>query len=166
MAYTKSQLLENLPQIGKVEWIGIRAERRANVESVNEIQVDVDGGLSGDHYSKNGGKRQITLMQAEHIEAVEKMLDRTVDPGSLRRNIVISGINILAFADRKFSLGEVVLEMTGQCFPCSRMEENIGPGAYNAMRGHGGITAMVIKGGTLRVGDEVRLYNEPEVVEA
>ncbi|WP_233752669.1 MOSC domain-containing protein [Flavilitoribacter nigricans] len=157
--------MESLPQVGKVEWIGIRAERRADVEPVSEITVDVEAGLSGDHYSRNGGKRQITLVQAEHIEAVEKMLARSVDPGALRRNIVISGINILAFTDRKFTLGEVVLEMTGLCYPCSRIEENVGPGAYNAMRGHGGITAKVIKGGTLRVGDEVRLYQEPEAVE-
>jgi MOSC domain-containing protein YiiM len=166
MAYTKSQLLESLPQTGSVEWIGIRAERRGEMTSVSEINVDVEAGLSGDHYSKDGGKRQITLMQAEHIEAVEKMLDRSLDPGALRRNIVVSGINLLAFTDRKFYLGEVLLEMTGHCYPCSRMEENIGPGGYNAMRGHGGITAQVIEGGRLRVGDEVRLYTEPEAVEA
>lgn len=160
MAYTKSQLLESLPQVGKVEWIGIRAERRAEVQSVATVEVDVDGGLSGDHYSKNGGKRQVTLVQAEHIEGVEKMLGVKVDPAELRRNIVISGVNLLAFADRKFSLGEVVLEMTGHCYPCSRLEENIGPGAYNAMRGHGGITAKVIRGGTLKVGDDVRLFSE------
>lgn len=166
MAYTKSQLLDSLPQVGKVEWIGIRAERRGVVEPVQEIEVDVEGGLFGDHYSKNGGNRQITLIQSEHIEAMEKMLSCQVDPGALRRNIVISGINLLAFTDRKFSMGEVVLEMTGHCYPCSRIEENVGPGAYNAMRGHGGITARVIRGGKLRVGDEVRLYHEPEPVEA
>lgn len=166
MAFTKSQLLDSLPQIGRVEWIGIRGERRGQMESVASIEVDVDAGLSGDHYSRNGGDRQVTLIQSEHIEAMEKMLTLEVDPGVLRRNIVISGINLLAFTDRKFSLGEVVLEMTGRCHPCSRIEENIGPGAYNAMRGHGGITAKVIRGGSLQVGDEVRLYHEPEVAEA
>lgn len=166
MSFTKSELLDSLPQTGKVEWIGIRAERRADMESFSQINVDVEKGLSGDHYSRNGGRRQVTLIQAEHIEAVEKMVGRSVDPASLRRNIVISGINLLAFADRKFRLGDIVLEMTGLCHPCSRLEENIGPGGYNAMRGHGGITAKVIEGGILKVGDEVRLYTEPETVPA
>lgn len=165
MAYTKSELLDSLPQVGKVKWIGIRAERRGKMEAIDAIQVDVEAGLSGDHYSKNGGKRQVTLIQAEHIEAVEKMLDRVVAPGDLRRNIVISGVNLLAFTDRRFAVGEVVLEMTGHCYPCSRLEENIGPGGYNAMRGHGGITAQVIKGGMLKVGDEVRLHLQPETAE-
>jgi MOSC domain-containing protein YiiM len=160
MSYTKAELLGSMPQTGKVEWIGIRAERRAPVEAVQEIQVDTDLGLTGDHYSKNGGRRQVSLIQAEHVEAVEKMLNTAIDPAWLRRNIVVSGVNLLAFADRQFQLGDVILEMTGHCHPCSRLEENLGPGGYNAMRGHGGITARVIRGGTLRVGDEVRLVAE------
>ena len=74
----------------------------------------------------------------------------SVDPGLTRRNIVVRGINLLAMKDKQFQIGEVVLEMTGLCHPCSRMEENLGPGGFNAMRGHGGITARVIKGGKVR----------------
>lgn len=167
MSYTKSELLNSLPQAGRVEWIGLRAERRAQVQSVDAVEVTVDGGLAGDHYSRNGGRRQVTLIQAEHLQAVAEMLQRPVDAAPLRRNIVVSGINLLAFTDRQFQLGEVVLQMTGICHPCSRMEENLGPGGYNAMRGHGGITAQVIKGGTLRVGDEVRLHvTQTETTEA
>ena len=80
-----------------------------------------------------------------------------VHPGELRRNLVISGINLLAFSERQFQIGEVILEMTGKCHPCSRMEENLGAGGYNAMRGHGGITTKVIKGGKIKTGDEIYL---------
>jgi MOSC domain-containing protein YiiM len=80
-----------------------------------------------------------------------------IDPELTRRNIVVSGINLLAFADQQFQIGEAVLEMTGHCHPCTRMEENLGEGGYNAMRGHGGITCRVVTGGTIKLGDEVKL---------
>lgn len=77
-----------------------------------------------------------------------------VRPEQLRRNIVVSGINLLALKNQSFQLGEAVLESTGPCHPCSRMEEALGAGGYNAMRGHGGITARVISPGNVQVGDK------------
>jgi MOSC domain-containing protein YiiM len=113
-------------------------------------------GLSGDHYS-GSGKREVTLIQAEHLQAVSSILKKEIDPALTRRNIVVSGVNLLAFNGMQFQIGDAVLEMTGPCEPCSRMEENFGPGGYNAMRGHGGITAKIIRGGKIRIGDAVKL---------
>ena len=156
------KLLNTLPQVGRVDWIGIRPEKRTSVEVVPQINVDEAAGLVGDHYRGKSGKRHVTLIQAEHLEAVAKMLHLpAVDPGQLRRNLVVSGINLLALKDRQVRVGEqVILEMTGYCHPCSRMEENLGSGGYNAMRGHGGMTARVIQGGEIRVGDAVELLHD------
>ena len=150
------KLLNTLPQIGKVEWIGLRSVKRKDLDIVEEVEASTETGLIGDRYSGKNGKRQVTLIQKEHLTAVGLMLNQeAIDPNLLRRNIVVSGMNLLALKDKQFQIGDAVLEMTGLCHPCSRMEENLGAGGYNAMRGHGGITARVVKSGRIKKGDSL-----------
>jgi MOSC domain-containing protein YiiM len=153
-----AKLMAQFPRAGKLEWIGIRAARRAPVAALSEVEAIAGYGLTGDHYaSKTNGKRQITLIQAEHLEAVAKILGKPeVGAGGMRRNLLVSGINLYALRNRKFRIGAVLLEGSGPCDPCSRMEEVLGAGGYNAMRGHGGITARILEGGTLRIGESVQ----------
>jgi MOSC domain-containing protein YiiM len=155
---TVPELLASLPQTGRLEWIGVAPARRAAIVPVREATVRVGTGLEGDHHSSSGrGKRHVTLIQWEHLSAIASLLGcDAVGPELLRRNLAVSGLNLLALKDRRFRVGEVLLEGTGQCHPCSRMEETFGPGGYNAVRGHGGITARVLEGGVIRVGDAVR----------
>ena len=157
---TVQELFGILPQVGRLEWIGRRSARLGEITIVDEAVLVTDRGLEGDHKvaGRAGTKRQVTLIQHEHLIAVAGMLHRDqVPPKLTRRNLVVSGINLLALKGKQFRVGEALLEFSGPCEPCSRMEANLGPGGFNAMRGHGGITAKVIEGGTVRVGDEVRL---------
>jgi len=152
---TIKQLIANLPQQGKVEWIGIRSERRKDVTVVDGVKV-LEKGLEGDHYAGSSGNRSVTLIQQEHIITMASLLHKKeIDPADLRRNIVISGINLLALKEKEFEIGTAILKMTGLCHPCSRMEENFGDGGYNAVRGHGGINASVIKPGIIKIGDKI-----------
>ena len=73
----------------------------------------------------------------------------------------VSGIALTALNGCRFRLGDVVLEGTGPCDPCSRMEEALGFGGQTAMRGHGGLCAVVITGGTFRIGDPVTFESAP-----
>lgn len=140
---------------GRVLWIGVRPARRKPPLSLESVRAEVETGLEGDRY-ESGGKRQITLIGAEDVAAIASFLGReSVDPRLLRRNLVTGGINLLALKHKRFRLGAAVLEYTGECHPCSRMEEALGVGGYNAVRGHGGITARVLSGGMIRIGDEV-----------
>ena len=156
---TIKDLKEFVPQVGRLEWIGMAQERMAEVVSHESAHVQVGTGLEGEHHSRSGrGKRQVTMIQAEHLPVVAALLGRdAVGPEELRRNLVISGINLQALKKTRFTIGEVEFEGTGDCHPCSRMEHNLGDGGYAAMRGHGGITTKVLKPGTIHIGDEVRI---------
>lgn len=156
---TMKTLFDLLPQVGRLEWIGLRSTRLGVIAIVDEAVLVVERGLQGDHKvtGRAGTKRQVTLVQHEHLIAVAGMLHRDrVPPEQVRRNLVVSGINLLALKSKQFRIGEALLEFSGPCEPCSRMEDNLGPGGFNAMRGHGGITAKVVEGGVIRLGDEVR----------
>ena len=157
--YTIKELEESMPQTGTVEWIGVRTQRKGLVKELTEVEAVEDQGLIEDHYSgKPGSKRQVTLIQSEHLPVVATIMKiKAINPALLRRNIVVSGINLLSLRNRRFKVGDVALEGTGDCARCSRMEENLGPGGWNSMRGHGGITTRVVKGGKIRQGDRVSL---------
>ncbi|MCC1491827.1 MOSC domain-containing protein [Cognatishimia sp. F0-27] len=148
-----AELRRSFPGPGRIDWIGVRPERLAPLESVAEGVV-AETGLVGDH--SRAGKRALTLIQAEHLPAIASLIGREVlAPELLRRNIVVSGINLTALREFGIRIGSVVLEITAPCAPCSRMERDLGPGGYNAMRGHGGWCARVEQGGLLRLGDPV-----------
>jgi len=152
-------LFRIIPQKGKVEWIGIRPKKKEELTAVKSIKVHKGTGLLGDHFKRSSSsKRQVTLIQQEHLIAVSSILGKKrIDPKLTRRNIVVSGINLLSLKHHQFRIGSVILETTGICDPCNRMEENLGSGGYNSMRGHGGITATVIEDGEIKLGDRIEL---------
>ena len=161
---TIAELLAIHPQIGRVQWIGASIARRAPVQSLRSTVIEADTGLVEDHHARSGrSKRQVTLIQWEHLAVVASILGRdAVPPALLRRNIAVSGINVSALKDQRFRMGDVLLEGTGYCHPCSRMEEVLGPGGYQAMRGHGGITARVLESGEVTCGDLVQWMAKPK----
>ncbi|HEV2509535.1 MOSC domain-containing protein [Bosea sp. (in: a-proteobacteria)] len=151
-----SELLNAPIRPGRVVWIGLRPARRAAMTSVETATASAAEGLVGDRYNGRSGSRQITLIQREHLAAIASHLGlERIDPDQLRRNIVVERINLAALKDHRFRLGTAILAWTGECHPCSRMEEAFGPGGYNAVRGHGGITARVIESGTIALGDKL-----------
>lgn len=154
-----SALLAAPMQSGCVTWIGVRPERGAPLISLESVMAETGKGLAGDRYkTKSNGARQVTLVEAESLTAIAGYLRRAeVEPALLRRNIVVHGINLLALKNKRFRVGDAVLEYSGECHPCSRMEENLGMGGYNAVRGHGGITARVLVSGTIACGDPVQV---------
>ena len=153
MVASLAEMMSRSARAGRVEAIYLRSKRRETPRQVQQITV-TDAGLEGDHAP--AGKRAVTLIQAEHLPVIAALANlENVDPAKLRRNIVVSGLNLLGFRKHQITLGAVLLEITGPCPPCSRMEEVLGFGGYTAMRGHGGVYATVLQGGSLAVGDAI-----------
>ncbi|CAN5881886.1 MOSC domain-containing protein [soil metagenome] len=142
---------------GTVTWIGLRPTAHAPMTPVEAATLVAAQGIEGDRYrTRNNGGRQVTLIQVEDLSAIASYLGReSVAPEELRRNIVVRGINLLALKEKSFRIGGTLLAYSGECHPCSRMETILGGGGYNAVRGHGGITARILEGGEIVVGDRL-----------
>jgi len=152
-------MMDRQAQDGRVAWIGLRPARRAAIAPAEAVEVTRDG-LVGDHWTR-GGPRAVTLIQWEHLPVIGAFLGQDAPaPELLRRNIAIAGINLMGLRRRTFRVGDVILRGTGICAPCSRMEENLGPGGYSAVRHHGGIGAEVLTSGRIRLGDPVCLAED------
>jgi MOSC domain-containing protein YiiM len=160
-----ARLLAGPVRPGEVAWIGLRQARLGPIVSVTSAVLIAAHGIDGDHYdTRRDGPRQVSLIASEDLVAMAAFLGRAeVAPDLLRRNLVTRGINLIALKDRRFRIGPAVLEGSGECAPCSRMETNLGPGGYNAMRGRGGITARVVVGGEIRLGDPVERIDRERI---
>lgn len=152
-----ARYLDDLPQ-GKVEWIGVRPARKEPMQILESVEAIAGLGLQGDRrcQGREGSARQVTITSVEYIQIISQLLKKKdINPALLRRNIVVSGINLTALRHQRFRMGEVIIEATAQCHPCKRMDEALGKHGVAAMLGHGGLCAKIIEGGVIHLGDAV-----------
>ena len=163
------------PRTGRVDWIGLRPGRGEAIVVVDRAEIVLDHGLrcpSGGPKDRAfaarpnpRGKRQVTAIQAEDLHTIASCVGvPSVAPEQTRRNLVISGLNLLACAGGELWIGDSAgsvpparLQVTGWCTPCEKMNASVGPGGFQAMRGRGGLTLRILQGGLIRVGDPVHL---------
>jgi len=156
---TLASLTARFPRPGRITWIGLRPARRSAMQAVDRAQAALSG-LAGDH--ARAGKRAVTLIQAEHLPVTAALAGLSeVSPETLRRNLVVSGLNLSATRGRILAIGDARLRVTGPCAPCSRMEHALGPGGCNAMRGHGGWCAEILSSGDIETGAPVTVLADP-----
>jgi MOSC domain-containing protein YiiM len=145
--------------MGEIVSIHIISERDGVAESVESIMARTNYGLEGDWRSRRNRNGQLTLIEAEALEEVGKLLGYTVPPGASRRQIVVRGVDLNALIGHRVRLGAVRLFVETPCDPCARMEKTIGYGAWKALERRGGVRCFVLAGGMIRVGDQ--LTDEP-----
>jgi len=152
-----ARYLDDLPT-GKLEWIGVRPARKVPMITVDELMAIEGLGLTGDRRCEGsiGSARQATIISVEYIDSITRLLKKeSIDPAILRRNLVVSGINLTALRHQRFQVGDAIFEATALCHPCSRMEKALGKHGVAAMLGHGGLCAKIIRGGKIQLGDDV-----------
>jgi MOSC domain-containing protein YiiM len=161
------KIARDLPP-GTLTWIGLRSERRGQVTPVERAKAIAAKGLEGDHRMDKtpGSARQVTLISEEFMQQIAHFTGlSTIDPVLLRRNLVVSGINLNALRHQRFQIGEAVFEATALCHPCSRMDAALGKGGVAAMIGHGGLCAKILNTGYITVGDRLEVRPKGENLE-
>ncbi len=148
--------------MGRVESIHIATTAEAAMRGVAEIRAIAGVGLEGDRYATRTGTfsakpkpgRQITLVEAEAIEALERELGLKLAPGETRRNLVTRDVALNHLVGREFRVGAVRLRGHELCEPCSDLVRMTGkPQILPGLIHRGGLRAEIIEGGVISVGD-------------
>jgi MOSC domain-containing protein YiiM len=121
-------------------------------------------GLEGDrHFGRASAAaddlrpdREITLIEVEAIEALEREHKVSVEPGDARRNIVTRGVALNDLVGREFTVGEVTLRGISLCEPCAHLASLTDEKVLSGLVHRGGLRAQILNGGVIRVGDAVR----------
>ena len=151
---------------GTVISIHLAADAAAPMQTVNEARAIPGRGLEGDRYFEHKGTfsaakpdRELTLIEAEAIEALKRELDVDYGLGDSRRNVVTRGVPLNHLVGRDFWIGEVKARGLRLCEPCSHLQklshEKVLPGLVH----RGGLRAQILSEGMIRVGETIRETN-------
>lgn len=147
---------------GRVASIHIAPEAKAAMSTVEQVRAVAAKGLEGDRYFFGLGTfwkpkpdYEVTLIEIEALEALERDYGVALEPAQARRNIVTRGVALNHLVGREFQVGEAILRGLRLCEPCAHLE---GVTHRNVIRGlchRGGLRAQILTGGTIKVGDRV-----------
>ena len=148
---------------GKVVSIHIASVAAAPMKTVTQVKAVASRGLDGDRYANKlgtysndpGSGREVTLIESEAMEALERDYQIKLVSGQSRRNIVTRGVALNHLVGKEFSIGAVVLRGTRLCDPCAHMEKLTVRGALRGLIHRGGLRAEILTGGAIRVGDRI-----------
>jgi MOSC domain-containing protein YiiM len=147
---------------GVVAALHIGPARKESMVSVPEVRAIAGAGLEGDRYciergsfSKKSPSNQITLIEAEALEAAERDYGLEVTAEESRRNVLTCGLALNHLVGREFQIGEVRLRGLRLCEPCTHLENLTGKPVVKALRHRGGLRAEILSGGLIKVGERI-----------
>lgn len=147
---------------GELLAITTRPQKRAEVESHQEVEASAGRGLTGDHRCADDAKpsQQVTLIEAEALRAAEADYGLALSHAESRRNLLTRGVPLNHLVGRRFRVGEVTLRGVELCEPCGHLAELTGREVVPPLRHRGGLRAEIESGGRLRVGDAIALADD------
>jgi len=148
---------------GTVESIHIASAAKEPVRALDQAKLIPGVGLEGDRYALKVGtfyKAQpdfeLTLIEAEAIEALERDYKVTLRAGEARRNIVTRGVALNHLVGKEFAIGAVRIRGIRLCEPCEHLQQVTGKTLIKGLRHRGGLRAQILTEGTIRLGDAIR----------
>jgi MOSC domain-containing protein YiiM len=152
------------PKNGHVVSIHIGPKAKAPMQQVESARAVPGKGLEGDRYHNLAGtfsKRlkpdsEVTFIESEALEALQRDYGITLAPGASRRNVTTRGVALNHLVGREFTVGGVRLRGIKLCEPCGHLEGLTQQGVRAGLLHRGGLRAQVLQEGEIRAGDEVR----------
>ncbi len=134
----------------EVTHVFLKPKHGVPVIPVEQCTAVAEQGLVGD-VSFGRAARQVLLIDRETLKEFD------LAPGDVRENLTVSGVSLSGAC--RLSVGEVILQITGDCAPCSTMDE-LQPGLQERIRGRRGVLARVVRGGQIHIGDQVSIESD------
>ena len=148
--------------VGTVESIHIASAAQGPAQSVGQVAAIPGAGLEGDRYALKLGTfyqptsdRELTLIEAEAIEALRRDYHVELAAGDARRNVVTRNVALNHLVGREFAIGEVRVRGLRLCEPCDHLQRVTGKPVIKGLLHRGGLRAQILTPGTIRVGDAV-----------
>jgi MOSC domain-containing protein YiiM len=135
---------------------------------MQQIECVAGHGIRGDRFYdyRDDYKGQITFFSLEVFESLARRFGLTNEsPGALRRNVIVSGVDLNDLIGQEFSVQGVRFRGTGHCRPCYWMDQAIGPGAEEFLQRNGGLRAQILSDGVIAVGDAQLVVARPDLIE-
>jgi MOSC domain-containing protein YiiM len=147
---------------GTVESIHIASAAKRATQAVDQVEAIPGVGLLGDRYAQQQGTFskpepdfELTLIEAEALDAIKREYDVDLAPGEARRNLVTRDVPLNHLVGREFSIGEVRIRGIRLCEPCSHLQALTNLPVIKGLRHRGGLRAQILSEGVIRVGDRV-----------
>lgn len=141
--------------MGKLLGIAWKGESRAPMEQATAATVSDDTGVEHDYRGRRD-ERQVTVLAHEDWQKACDLLGAVVPWTTRRANLLVEGVALVESTGTRLSIGDLVLEVTGECGPCTRMDEqHVGLTAALQPEWRGGVTCRVVSGGRIALGDAV-----------
>ena len=147
---------------GSIESIHIASAAKRPTQTIDQVQAIPGVGLMGDRYAQQQGTFskpepdfELTLIEAEALEAIKREYEIDLAPGESRRNLVTRDVALNHLVGREFSIGEVRIRGIRLCEPCSHLQAITNRPVIKALRHRGGLRAQILTEGIIRVGDRV-----------